>query len=166
MDTLERIVRDNAKQRFTMRPEPTGLNGEDELWIRANQGHSVAVSSPPGPAGFIARSQRLTALSSAGRVARVDTGNQGRGRARNGARHHGCHLAHNRYVGGESDRIHSLRRAARQAAVADRTRATLVLSRAAKEGLKAMGRNHIHCAVGLFGEEGVQSGTLPLARVG
>jgi hypothetical protein len=62
MDTLERIVRDNAKQRFTMRPEPTGPNGEDELWIRANQGHSVAVSSPPDSASPTLPSPRLTTL--------------------------------------------------------------------------------------------------------
>lgn len=42
--TLERIVKDNAKQRFTMRNEPTGAGGEEESWIRANQGHSVEVS--------------------------------------------------------------------------------------------------------------------------
>lgn len=45
LSTLERIVRDNAKQRFTMRPESTGLDGEEEMWIRANQGHSVVVSA-------------------------------------------------------------------------------------------------------------------------
>ncbi|GAA6053090.1 hypothetical protein JCM3770_000379 [Rhodotorula araucariae] len=45
METLERIVRDNAKQRFSMRTEPTGENGADELWIRANQGHSVKVEA-------------------------------------------------------------------------------------------------------------------------
>ena len=44
LETLGRIVRDNAKQRFTMRGEMTGVNGEEEMWIRANQGHSVAVS--------------------------------------------------------------------------------------------------------------------------
>ena len=44
LETLGRIVRENAKQRFTMRPENTGENGEEEMWIRANQGHSVAVS--------------------------------------------------------------------------------------------------------------------------
>lgn len=44
MVTLERIVRENAKQRFTMREEPTGEGGVAELWIRANQGHSVDVS--------------------------------------------------------------------------------------------------------------------------
>lgn len=49
MKTLERIVRENAKQRFSMRPEPTGHNGEDELWIRANQGHSVVVSGKLTP---------------------------------------------------------------------------------------------------------------------
>lgn len=43
MATLERIVRDNAKQRFSIRTEPTGDGGADELWIRANQGHSVNV---------------------------------------------------------------------------------------------------------------------------
>ena len=43
LETLERIVRDNAKQRFSMRAEPTGEDGADELWIRANQGHSVKV---------------------------------------------------------------------------------------------------------------------------
>jgi len=43
LETLDRIVKDNAKQRFTMRPEPTGEGGEEELWIRANQGHSVKV---------------------------------------------------------------------------------------------------------------------------
>jgi hypothetical protein len=31
-------------------------------------------------------------------------------------------------------------------------------SRAEKEGLKVMTRNHIHCAVGLAGEEGITSG--------
>ncbi|KAK4056780.1 tRNA 2'-phosphotransferase [Microbotryomycetes sp. JL221] len=45
MITLERIVKDNAKQRFTMRPEPTGPDGSEQLWIRANQGHSVKVES-------------------------------------------------------------------------------------------------------------------------
>jgi len=49
METLTRIVRDNAKQRFAMRPEPTGPNGQDELWIRANQGHSVVVSFATHP---------------------------------------------------------------------------------------------------------------------
>ena len=44
LETLERIVRDNEKQRFTMRAELTVLNGEEEMWIRANQGHSIAVS--------------------------------------------------------------------------------------------------------------------------
>lgn len=44
MATLERIVTDNVKQRFTMRKEPTGAGGEEELWIRANQGHSLVVS--------------------------------------------------------------------------------------------------------------------------
>lgn len=50
LETLERIVRDNAKQRFTMRPEPSGPNGADEMWIRANQGHSVQVSTRKGRA--------------------------------------------------------------------------------------------------------------------
>ncbi|GAA5966302.1 hypothetical protein JCM8115_004821 [Rhodotorula mucilaginosa] len=45
METLERIVRDNAKQRFTLQAEPTGPDGADELWIRANQGHSVKVEA-------------------------------------------------------------------------------------------------------------------------
>ncbi|GAA5870646.1 hypothetical protein JCM3774_001713 [Rhodotorula dairenensis] len=45
METLERIVRDNAKQRFTLQAEPTGPGGADELWIRANQGHSVKVEA-------------------------------------------------------------------------------------------------------------------------
>ncbi|BGP55214.1 hypothetical protein JCM8202_003782 [Rhodotorula sphaerocarpa] len=45
METLERIVRDNAKQRFTLQAEPTGENGVEELWIRANQGHSVKVEA-------------------------------------------------------------------------------------------------------------------------
>ncbi|POY71759.1 hypothetical protein BMF94_5120 [Rhodotorula taiwanensis] len=45
LDTLERIVRDNAKQRFTLQAEPTGQDGADELWIRANQGHSVKVEA-------------------------------------------------------------------------------------------------------------------------
>lgn len=48
METLERIVRDNAKQRFTLQAEPTGENGVEELWIRANQGHSVKVRSSLG----------------------------------------------------------------------------------------------------------------------
>lgn len=43
MTTLERLVKDNAKQRFTMREEPTGVDGIPELWVRANQGHSVIV---------------------------------------------------------------------------------------------------------------------------
>lgn len=43
LETLERIVRENAKQRFTLQAEPTGDNGANELWIRANQGHSVKV---------------------------------------------------------------------------------------------------------------------------
>lgn len=47
MATLDRIVKDNAKQRFSMRPEPTGENGAEELWIRANQGHSIKVRFDP-----------------------------------------------------------------------------------------------------------------------
>lgn len=47
METLERIVRDNAKQRFTLQAESTGPDGADELWIRANQGHTVKVGLPP-----------------------------------------------------------------------------------------------------------------------
>lgn len=43
LETLHRIVRDNAKQRFTIRSEPTGEGGAEEDWIRANQGHSVVV---------------------------------------------------------------------------------------------------------------------------
>lgn len=50
METLQRIVRDNAKQRFTIQPEPTGEGGAEELWIRANQGHSVVVGvDQPSP---------------------------------------------------------------------------------------------------------------------
>ncbi|KWU46162.1 putative tRNA 2'-phosphotransferase [Rhodotorula sp. JG-1b] len=45
LETLERIVRDNAKQRFTLQAEPTGPDGADELWIRANQGHTVKVEA-------------------------------------------------------------------------------------------------------------------------
>lgn len=41
MELLEKIVIENAKQRFTMRLEEE--NGVEELWIRANQGHTVAV---------------------------------------------------------------------------------------------------------------------------
>lgn len=43
LETLKRIVQNNEKQRFTIQTESTGLNGEEELWIRANQGHSIPV---------------------------------------------------------------------------------------------------------------------------
>lgn len=45
LPTLEKLVKECAKQRFTMRGEPTGDGGVEELWIRANQGHSLEVSS-------------------------------------------------------------------------------------------------------------------------
>lgn len=41
---LEAIVKEDAKGRYTMRREPVG-DEEGEWWIRANQGHSVAVCS-------------------------------------------------------------------------------------------------------------------------
>jgi 2'-phosphotransferase len=47
METLERIVRENEKQRFSLRGESTGEGGEVEMWIRANQGHSIIVSTAP-----------------------------------------------------------------------------------------------------------------------
>lgn len=43
LETLERIVRENAKQRFSLQTEASGPSGEEEQWIRANQGHSVQV---------------------------------------------------------------------------------------------------------------------------
>ncbi|GAA5909928.1 tRNA 2'-phosphotransferase [Sporobolomyces salmoneus] len=100
LETLERIVRENAKQRFTMRPEPTGSEGKEELWIRANQGHSVAVE----------------ALE----LKRVETADQV------------PLMVHGSYY--------------------------RLWPQIEKEGLKVMTRNHIHCAVGLHGEEGVTSG--------
>jgi RNA:NAD 2'-phosphotransferase (TPT1/KptA family) len=42
--TLERLVRDNEKQRFKLISEPDG-EGKPELWIRANQGHSLVVGN-------------------------------------------------------------------------------------------------------------------------
>jgi 2'-phosphotransferase len=47
METLERIVRENEKQRFSLRGESTGEGGDVEMWIRANQGHSIIVSTAP-----------------------------------------------------------------------------------------------------------------------
>lgn len=37
------MVAENAKQRFALKEEPDPSSGEPVLWIRANQGHSVAV---------------------------------------------------------------------------------------------------------------------------
>ncbi|TNY20009.1 putative tRNA 2'-phosphotransferase [Rhodotorula diobovata] len=100
MATLERIVRDNAKQRFSMRTEPTGVDGADELWIRANQGHSVKVEA--------------LELKPVEKAEDVPT------------------MVHGTYF--------------------------RLWPAIEKEGLKVMTRNHIHCAVGLAGEDGVVSG--------
>ncbi|GAA5945773.1 hypothetical protein JCM1841_001719 [Sporobolomyces salmonicolor] len=100
MDTLDRIVRDNAKQRFTMRGEPTGEGGQEELWIRANQGHSVKVEA-----------LELKPVEKAEDVPL---------------------MVHGTYY-----------------------RLWPVIE---KEGLRVMSRNHIHCAIGLHGEDGVKSG--------
>ncbi|BGP15935.1 hypothetical protein JCM10213_003634 [Rhodosporidiobolus nylandii] len=100
METLERIVRDNAKQRFSLRPEPTGASGEEELWIRANQGHSIKVEA--------------LELKPVEKAEDVPV------------------MVHGTYF-----------------------RSWPAIE---KEGLKVMTRNHIHCAVGLAGEEGVTSG--------
>lgn len=63
METLHRIVRDNAKQRFTIREEPTGPDGEHEQWIRANQGHSVVVSPQSlGPSSTVRVGSQLYCL--------------------------------------------------------------------------------------------------------
>ncbi|GAA5881880.1 hypothetical protein JCM16303_003447 [Sporobolomyces ruberrimus] len=99
-ETLERIVRENAKQRFTMRPESTGEGGKAELWIRANQGHTVKVEA--------------LELKPVEKADQVPT------------------MVHGTY--------HRL------------------WPQIEKEGLKVMTRNHIHCAIGLFGEDGVTSG--------
>ncbi|GAA6027521.1 hypothetical protein JCM8097_007903 [Rhodosporidiobolus ruineniae] len=99
-ETLERIVRDNAKQRFSLRPEPTGENGAEELWIRANQGHSVKVEA-----------LELKPVEKAEEVPVVV---------------HGSYFR--------------------------------LWPAIEKEGLKVMTRNHIHCAIGLAGEESVISG--------
>ena len=44
LDGLQAIVRDNAKQRFALKEE-LDEQGKAVLWIKANQGHSVAVST-------------------------------------------------------------------------------------------------------------------------
>ncbi|GAA5999767.1 hypothetical protein JCM5350_007868 [Sporobolomyces pararoseus] len=100
LETLDRIVRENAKQRFTMRPEPTGEGGKEELWIRANQGHSVNVEA--------------LELKPVEKADQVPT------------------MVHGSYY--------------------------RLWPQIEKEGLKVMTRNHIHCAIGLHGEEGVTSG--------
>ncbi|GAA5854961.1 hypothetical protein JCM3766R1_005808 [Sporobolomyces carnicolor] len=100
LETLERIVRDNAKQRFTMRSEPTGPEGDEELWIRANQGHSVKVEA--------------LELKPVEKADDVPT------------------MVHGSYY--------------------------RLWPQIEKEGLKVMTRNHVHCAVGLHGDEGVTSG--------
>ena len=44
IDTLKRLVAENAKQRYALTEEPDPANPEKHiLWIRANQGHSLAV---------------------------------------------------------------------------------------------------------------------------
>ena len=49
MDTLRRIVAENNKQRYALSEEPASSPGPGDaststvLWIRANQGHSLAV---------------------------------------------------------------------------------------------------------------------------
>ncbi|GAA5825568.1 hypothetical protein JCM11251_000288 [Rhodosporidiobolus azoricus] len=100
METLERIVRDNAKQRFSLQKEASGANGGEELWIRANQGHSVKVEA-----------LELKPVEKAEDVPVMV---------------HGTYFRLWPAIG--------------------------------KEGLKVMTRNHIHCAIGLAGEEGVTSG--------
>ncbi|GAA5885575.1 hypothetical protein JCM6882_007478 [Rhodosporidiobolus microsporus] len=100
LPTLERIVRDNAKQRFSLRGEATGPNGAEELWIRANQGHSVKVEA--------------LELKPVEKPEDVPV------------------MVHGTYF--------------------------RLWPAIEKEGLKVMTRNHIHCAVGLAGDEGVTSG--------
>jgi RNA:NAD 2'-phosphotransferase (TPT1/KptA family) len=39
-------------------------------------------------------------------------------------------------------------------------RLTLAFAFAGKEGLKIMNRHHIHCASGMYGQEGVTSGKI------
>lgn len=41
--TIDRLVAENAKQRFHIKIEPNDESGEEVKWIRANQGHSIAV---------------------------------------------------------------------------------------------------------------------------
>lgn len=43
LPTLQRIVAENAKQRFALQEEMDPTTGMNVLWIRANQGHSLAV---------------------------------------------------------------------------------------------------------------------------
>lgn len=43
LPTLQRLVAENAKQRFALKDELDPDTGKPVLWIRANQGHSIAV---------------------------------------------------------------------------------------------------------------------------
>lgn len=48
MPTIERIVAENAKQRFALATE-ADVDGKEVVLIRANQGHSVTVRSTSTP---------------------------------------------------------------------------------------------------------------------
>ena len=44
VDKLRELVETNDKQRYKLSSEPDPLGGEEVLWVRANQGHSVEVT--------------------------------------------------------------------------------------------------------------------------
>jgi len=43
--TLERVVKENEKKRYTLLCEPDGSTPDGVWWIRANQGHSIDVNN-------------------------------------------------------------------------------------------------------------------------
>lgn len=103
IDTLKRLVAENAKQRYALTEEPDPSDPEKHiLWIRANQGHSLAVEDLE--------------------MHRIESPDE-------------CPIV----VHGTFKRFWPIIQ---------------------KEGLKVMNRHHIHCAAGLYGQEGVTSGEL------
>lgn len=130
---LRRIVAENNKQRYALSEEPasstsTGLGDASTgtvLWIRANQGHSLAVDD-----------LELVRIQDTSECPVVV---------------HGTFSRH-----WDAIRESWTLRCDRNVDC-ELTRESCCV-RTGSEGLKVMGRHHIHCASGLFGEEGVTSG--------
>ncbi|SCZ99413.1 BZ3500_MvSof-1268-A1-R1_Chr3-1g06000 [Microbotryum saponariae] len=132
-ETIQRIVAENEKQRFTLQKEAKKPSGGDvaedaefEWWIRANQGHSVQVES-----------LELKPILDASHVPTMV---------------HGTTYKLWPTIGAVREKARNT------ASLLNLDRPISSAHVSAKQGLSKMARNHIHCATGLFGDTGVKSG--------